>query len=218
MGKPFKLTNGLCFDGIEELDHVSYLLQEFVECITKYPDDEVPDSPLVTLSNAIEAQKRWQRDECDKRIDGAFDRSYLPSEYEKAAGIVEIAICHPKTLVANIDRLILSLHRLMIIGNMAEDKLKAVLEDQARKEGRVKENAINAVGKRPDQVQRKCFVEWAKSVVTAGKTPRNVVELQGMDGFKPEWSGRDDETLKKWAKEAGIKFKGGRPKKRGCQP
>ncbi len=218
MNKPFKLTNGLCFEGLEELDHVSELLLDFVECVKKYPDTEAKDSPLITLSNAIETQKRWQRDECDKRNAGAFDRSYLPSEYQNAAGIVEIAIYHPKTLVANVDRLILSLHRLMIIGNMAEDQLKAVLAEQDKKKRRIKENANAAIRSRPDQVQRVDFLKWAKSVVLLGNHPRNVVELQGMDGFKPEWSGRDEATLKKWAKEAGMKFKGGRPKKGGHQP
>lgn len=214
----WELHNGLCFGDITELDHVCELLTDCVDTLKVCPDyDPIPNGPIQPLINAVEAQKRAQRDDCDRRTPGAFDRSFLPDEYRKVSAILEVALWHPKTLAGNLNNLILGLHRLMIIGNMAEDQLKAVLAEQAQKDRRVKENAIKAVKSRPDQIQRDEFGQWASSVVSSGMSPRNVIELQGMDGFKPEWSWRDEETLKKWAKEAGMKFKGGRPKKRLCQ-
>lgn len=218
----WKLQNGLCFGDIVELDHVCELLTDCVETLKVCPDyDPVPNGPIQPLINAVETQKRAQREHCDLRSPGAFDRSFLPDEYGKVSAILEVALWHPKTLIDKLNDLILGLHRLMIIGNMAEDQLKAVLAEKEKKARRDKENAINAVANRLDQIYRKEFVAWAKKIVSAGKTPRNVVELQKMlnDGFKPEWSRQDPETLKRWAREeAGMKFKGGRTKNEPLKP
>jgi hypothetical protein len=128
-------TPGPCFEDLSELDHVAYLLREEVGAIEICPDyDLASNSPIKPLLNAIEAQRRWQREENDKRYPGAFDRSYLIEEYDQAVRILEFALWHPKSLAGNLDRLILQLHRLMIIGDMSEDQLIAMSEKLAEAE------------------------------------------------------------------------------------
>lgn len=128
-------TPGPCFEDLYELDHVADLLREEVSAIETCPEyDLASNAPIKPLLNAIEAQRRWQREENGKRHPGAFDRSYLVEEYDRAARILEFALWHPKSLVGNLDRLILQLHRLMIIGDMSEDQLIAMSEKLAAAE------------------------------------------------------------------------------------
>lgn len=73
--------------------------------------------------------------------------------------------------------------------------------------------ALAAVSRRPDQVKKAAFLPWAKALGNNGLSVKNVRELEVLPGFQAEWSGIGDETLKAWAKEAGFRFKAGRPKK-----
>lgn len=125
-------TPGPCFEDLYGLDHVISLLREDVSAIESCPEyDPLPNGPIKPLLNAIEVQKRWQRDESDKLYPGAFDRSYLIEEYQGAAAILEKALWNPKTLSANLNDLTIRLHRLMIVGNMSDDQLRIALLDLA---------------------------------------------------------------------------------------
>lgn len=121
-------TPGPCFEDLYELDHVISLLREDVSAIESSPGyDPLPNGVIKPLLNAIEAQKRWQRDENDKLYPGAFDRSCLIKEYQGAAAILEKALWNPKTLPANLNDLSIHLYRLMIVGNMPDEQLRKVL-------------------------------------------------------------------------------------------
>lgn len=121
-------TPGPCFEDLYELDHVISLLQEDVSAIESCPGyDPLPNGVIKPLLNAIEAQKRWQRDENERRYPGAFDRSYLIEEYQGAAAILEKALWSPKTLSANLNDLTIRLYRLMIVGSMPDAQLQKVL-------------------------------------------------------------------------------------------
>lgn len=125
-------TPSPCFEDLYELDHVIRLLQEDVSAIESCPGyDSLPNGVIKPLLNAIEAQKRGQRDENDKLYPGAFDRSYLVEEYQGAAAILENALWNPKTLPVNLNDLTIRLYRLMIVGNMSGEQLRTALSDLA---------------------------------------------------------------------------------------
>jgi hypothetical protein len=84
----------------------------------------------------------------------------------------------------------------------------------ARRDQAAKKSTAQRIGSRPDQKQRRAFLEWARVRITEGCRPRNVIELQELPGFVPAWSARDEGTLKEWSKEVGFVFRGGRPKKK----
>jgi hypothetical protein len=68
-------------------------------------------------------------------------------------------------------------------------------------------NAKKSMGLKRD------FMSWADGVHKSGGCPKNLNELHGFSGFRKEWSDMSKETQKKWSREAGFKFRSGRPKK-----
>jgi len=65
----------------------------------------------------------------------------------------------------------------------------------------------------PIQKYKTEFFAWAKVRLLSGDNPATLEEVMGLAGFKPEWSRKNEKTLRQISREAGFKLKRGRPKK-----
>jgi hypothetical protein len=127
----------------------------------------------------------------------------------------------PKYLPDELPRLELDFHKVLIAAHdIFDPHHRAALVAQALTDGR--QNAMNersqqardAVRSRGDQKQKAEFDSWAKESLAAGASANTVENLQGLTGFNPAWSKMSEKTLKKWACDAGFKFRTGRPPKK----
>jgi hypothetical protein len=120
----------LCFGDLPELDYVTQLLQELGEAAAR--ENVRPPAEIVeTLISRVDAQAKYQRDQSEKTHPGAFDRSYLAEEYARVVHLLFEIKYYPWELPAKLDRLVLLLHRMMILGNLTEGDLIKTLDDLA---------------------------------------------------------------------------------------
>jgi len=217
----------LIFGDFYELERVCDLLHEQAKVADAPADHPVhKNGPVRLLRQRVRKQWDWQADDIDAEHPGLFDRTYLAPIYREADALLALIEGHPAALPDNLARLELLMHKLYILSLHDFDELQRELErvakavEDARQEGAKSEKdaqsvrARNASKARGDQVEKATFLVWARDAVTAGRSVDTVNELQGMEGFDPSWSGRAEKTLKVWAKEAGLTFKTGRPKRK----
>lgn len=203
---------GPCFGDLFELDHVCEILRGYAQAFDDDPGLDVtlfnaPKSALGLLVERIEKQEQWHRRKSAVLFPlAAFGRSFVADEYENAKWFAGFVRDHPAELPEKLDGLIVCLHRILLLANLPEDQLAEAKHQATAK-------ALAAVSRRPDQVKKAAFLPWAKALGNNGLSVKNVRELEVLPGFQAEWSGIGDETLKAWAKEAGFRFKAGRPKK-----
>lgn len=120
----------LCFGDLPELDHVIELLHELVEVAT-HEKANCFIGVIETLISRLDAQTNWQRNLSKESHPGAFDRSYLAEEYAETWFLLLEIKHHPWRLPENFDRLVLRLHRVMILGNLTEVELIKTLDSLA---------------------------------------------------------------------------------------
>ena len=71
----------------------------------------------------------------------------------------------------------------------------------------------NTVAQRQDQLQKPGWLDHCKKVKQSGANISTLADLTNIAGYNPLALKVAPRTLKTWAKEAGIEFKPGRPKK-----
>ncbi len=123
----------LCFGDLIELDHVIELLRELAG-VAEHPEARklfVDDGLINTLVSRLDKQAKWQRDESEQLHPGAFDRSYLAEEYAETWYLLREVEHYPWELPANLNQLVLKLHRVMILGNLTEGELHDLLAERA---------------------------------------------------------------------------------------
>ncbi len=72
----------------------------------------------------------------------------------------------------------------------------------------------NAVSQREDQVLKPGWVAHCERALSGGLQIRCLDDLLNAPGYDPRITRIGERTLKDWAKESGIEFKAGRPKKK----
>jgi hypothetical protein len=122
----------LCFGDLPELDHVIALLGELASVADHQGSRHLfaDDGLINNLVSRIDKQAKWQRDESEQLHPGAFDRSYLAEEYAEACYLLREVEFYPWELPANLNRLVLRLHRVMILGNLTEGELHDILAER----------------------------------------------------------------------------------------
>lgn len=118
----------LCFGDLPELDCVIRQLDELAlvadhENALKFFND----SPVPVLIERIDEQAAWQRSISEKTHPGAFDRSYLATEYSLTQHLLTELRFYPCDLPTKRNELVLRLHRVMILGNLTEYELHNTL-------------------------------------------------------------------------------------------
>lgn len=86
--------------------------------------------------------------------------------------------------------------------------VKARLADISKKE-----SAINAVSGRDDQILKPEWLKHCKRALKEGHKIEQLNDLLGLQGYDVRLTKISASTLKKWARESGIKFKPGRKKR-----
>lgn len=71
----------------------------------------------------------------------------------------------------------------------------------------------HALSNRADQILKPRWLEHCKAVLSSGRAVEQLDDLADSESRRDEWSGISPRTLKKWAREAGVRFKAGRRKK-----
>ncbi len=71
----------------------------------------------------------------------------------------------------------------------------------------------HALAQREDQRLKPEFQAFCRAVKSAGAEVRRLDDLLNVEGYDPRITSIEARTLKKWAREEGITFKAGRPKK-----
>ena len=71
-----------------------------------------------------------------------------------------------------------------------------------------------AVSHRRDMQLKALWHKHCQHALDSGETIRTLGDLLDLPGYEPEIAGKTPETLKRWAREAGIAFSHGRPKKK----
>lgn len=123
----------LCFADLLELDYVIELLREFSE-VAEQPSvarEILEDNPFPELLRRLKAQENWQREQSELMRPGAFGRSYLAKEYAEIQCLLNELEFFPWELPHRLNALTLSLHRLLILGNLTEDELRKILTERA---------------------------------------------------------------------------------------
>jgi len=75
------------------------------------------------------------------------------------------------------------------------------------------ETGKHAVSHREDQLLKSDWINHCSHVLSSGKNIRTLDDLLNTSGYPPAIAKILPRTLKTWAKEAGIVFYGGRPRK-----
>lgn len=214
------------FGDIAELEHVCELLEESAGALRDGITVEVAD--LVGPGSHL--MRRLERQDAQSAAILIAERPDRPGLYAKTwiakliAGLYlrlnEIAE-RPEYLPDELPRLELDFHKVLIAAHdIFDPHHRAALVAQALADGRQNamnersQQARNAVSSRGDQKQKAAFAHWARGALAAGARVNTVEDLQGLPGFSTAWSRMTEKTLKKWAVDAGFKFRTGRPPKK----
>lgn len=214
------------FGDIAELEHVCELLEDRAGALhdgilVGVADLVGPDSYLI---------KRLEKQDSRSAAILLAERPDKPGLYGRTwmakliAGLYlrlnEIAE-RPECLPDELPRLELDFHKVLIAAHdIFDPHHRAALVAQALTDGQQtarrerSQQARDAVNSRGDQKQRVEFNTWAKECLAAGASANTVEDLQGLPGFLPAWSQLTEKTLKGWARDAGFKFRTGRPPKK----
>lgn len=157
---------------------------------------------------------------------GLYQRTWMAGLFRSLYVKLDELTEKPYLLPGELPGLLIDFHKVLIAAHDIYDQShRAALVEKATAVGIAAGEEMakkarsmqskEAVACRTDQKTKAEFIAWGKTAIADGKTAATVKELQAMDGFKPVWSSAvaDERTLRKWAKEAGFKFKAGRPKK-----
>ena len=161
----------------------------------------------------------------EKEKPGLFRRTYLHDDLWRLSVLLDEVTEKPYRLAEELpDIRVLLLKALIAAHEIFDPHHRAALVAKAEEAGRSSgveaqraaqsQQAKDAVSHRKDQRVKSDFMAWAKEAVAAGTVVSTVSELQGAPGFDTSWSFINDQTLKRWAKEAGFAFKRGRPSKK----
>ena len=121
----------LCFGDLTELDHVIYLLDELADIAdSKEAVELAKTGPIPVIIDSINRQIEWQRSCSEIDHPGAFDRSYLAEEYAKTLNLLTEIQYYPDGLPARRGEMVLSLHRVMILGNLTEEQLLETIKSR----------------------------------------------------------------------------------------
>lgn len=214
------------FGDIAELEHVCELLEDHASALRAGISVEVAD--LVGSDSTL--VRRLEKQDVQSAAILIAERPDRPGLYAKTwmakliAGLYlrlsEIAE-RPECLPDGLPRLELDFHKVLIAAHdIFDPHHRAALVAQALADGRQtarserSQQSRNAVSSRGDQKKKAEFNNWAKERLAADNRANTVDELQGLSGFKPAWSQMTEKTLRKWASDAGFKFRTGRPPKK----
>lgn len=75
-----------------------------------------------------------------------------------------------------------------------------------------KKSAINAVSGRDDQILKPDWLKHCERALNEGRKIEQLNDLLGLQGYDARLTKISAITLKKWARESGVKFKSGRKK------
>lgn len=217
--------NFSAFGDIGELEHVAYLLEECAagELSPGCLDDLAGDDSYLLKRLNIQAAGTARLLEAKRP--GLYERTWIAGIFGALFNELHDVVGKPRLLPACLPSIVLNMHKVFIAAHdvfnpFHLERMISESESQGRQGGlnEAKEArsqaSKNAVKMRTDQRQKSEFIEWAKGRVALGDTPSNIDEVQGLDGFDPAWSQRNQEVLKRWSKEAGFSFKAGRPRKK----
>lgn len=123
----------LSFADLLELDDVIEQLRNFSEFAAQPGIDRelLEDNLFPSLLRRLAAQEYYQRQKSERTHPGAFDRTYLAEEYAAIWFLLNELKHFPWKLPHKLDVLVLSLHRLLILGNLTEDELRMTLAKYA---------------------------------------------------------------------------------------
>lgn len=221
------------FGDIGELEHVCYLLDQASEEKQTDLHDLIGESSH--LISKLTEQDRYSAQVLEGERPGLYPRTWIAHLFSGLYVLLNEIAEKPQLLSAELGRLAIDLHKVMIAAHdifdphhraaliaegerQAAEKIskaradgEAAGKEQAKSEQSTK--ARNAVKSRGDQVLKQAFMKWAEPAVSNGANAATVNDLQGLSGFKSEWSKVSEATLKAWAKEAGFQLKRGRPRK-----
>lgn len=214
------------FGDIAELEHVCHLLDGWADAGAALRDLTMdgPDYLFGEKSYLIKRlvlQDRQMEELIEKDHPGLYPRTWMASLFRELFVCLDYLTEKPHLIRERVPWLRESFHKVLIAAHDVFDEhhraalIAAALIEGAKGEA---ENQIqqkrDAVSQRTDQKMKTAFMDWAGNAIKRGASADNVNYLQGLDGFESKWSGMTDKTLKGWAKDAGFKFKTGRPSKK----
>ena len=217
-------TRFSAFGDIGELEHVCSMLEEYADS----PLDQGCLDYITGEKSFLIGRLNIQAKETERLVElkrlGLYQRTWIAGLFHDLFCLLDEVTEDPGLLPFVLSDFALGFHKVLIAAHevftpVNLEKMIAEAEKAGKDRGlrEVKEvrsiSSRKAVGYRKDQQERVAFLDWAKERLLSGDSPSDINQVQALQGFKPSWSQRNLEVLKRWSKEAGFKLKAGRPRK-----